>query len=97
MSWELLLAIAALTYGSRALALAFLPPLPARLRVLVDRVPPALFAGLAVSGLVNPAAELAPGHVIAAAVGALVVAPLRSLPVCLLAGLAAYALAAFLA
>lgn len=91
MTFELILVLAVLTYGSRALPLVALPPLPYRLRSVVDRVPPALFAGLAVNSLVLPGPGLAPGEVLAAALGALVVAPFRSLPVCLAAGLVAYA------
>lgn len=90
MSWELLLALGAITYASRAAALAFLPPLPDRLRVVIDRVPAALFAGLAAQSLVMPGGALATGQVLAAAAGALVVAPLRSLPACLLAGVLAF-------
>lgn len=91
MSPELVLVLAVLTYGSRALPLVALPPLPARMRHVLDRVPPALFAGLAAHALVLPDAVAAPGEVVAAAAGALLAAPLRSLPICLAAGLAAYA------
>jgi branched-subunit amino acid transport protein len=91
MTWELLLALAALTYGSRVAALVLLPAPPARVRAVIDRIPPALFAGLAAHSLVIPGQGLVDAPTLAAAAGALVVAPLRSLPVCLVAGVAAYA------
>ena len=94
MNAELVLALALLTYGSRAAALTFLPPLPQRVSEILDRMPPALFAGLAAQSLVEPgAATSAP--VLAAAAGALLATPLRSLPACLAAGLAGWALASF--
>lgn len=92
MSVGLLAALVALTYGSRLLALAVLPPLPAWLSGIVDRMPPALFAGLAAQALVDPSGAPAGLPVLGAAAGALAVAPLRSLPICLVGGLAAYAL-----
>jgi branched-subunit amino acid transport protein len=90
MSWELLLVIAAITYASRAGALVLLPAPSARVRAVIDRIPPALFAGLAAHSLVEPGVGLADPATLAAAAGALVVAPLRSLPICLVAGVAAY-------
>lgn len=93
MSVELLVALVVLTYGSRVAALAILPPLPARLAVLLDRMPPALFAGLAAQSLLDASGALAALPVLAAAGGALLVAPLRSLPLCLAGGAAGYAIA----
>jgi hypothetical protein len=90
MSIELLAALAVLTYGSRAAALAFLPPLPERLVTVVDRMPPALFAGLAAQSLIDASGALAAAPVLAAAAAALIVAPRRSLPICLVAGLIGY-------
>jgi branched-subunit amino acid transport protein len=90
MSWELLLAIAALTYASRAAAIALLPPMPRRLQVVFDRVPPALFAGLAASALITPTEGLAQPQVLAAAAGALLVSPMRSLLICLVGGVVGY-------
>lgn len=97
MSPELIAALAVMTYTSRALALAYLPPLSGGLATILDRMPPALFAGLAVHALIGPEGGLADAPVLAAAAGALVAAPLRSLPVCLVAGLVAYAAVATLA
>jgi branched-subunit amino acid transport protein len=90
MSLELIVALAMMTYASRVLALAYLPPLPARLDTILDRMPPALFAGLGAHALIGPAGSVADTPVLAAAAAALVVAPRRSLPICLVAGLVAY-------
>jgi branched-subunit amino acid transport protein len=85
-----------LTYGSRVLALALLPPMPAGVAAVLKRMPAALFAGLATVSLVGPGGELAQPAVLAAALGALLGAPLRSLPICLVGGFVAYVLAAVL-
>ena len=66
MSWELILVLAAITYGSRAAALVFLPRLPDGVRAVIDRMPPALFAGLAVHSIVAPGGVLADGATLAA-------------------------------
>lgn len=97
MSWPLLIGLALLTYGSRALALACMPPVPPRARHVLDRMPAALFAGLAAQALVAPGGAVAEPGVLAAAAGAVVVAPLRSLPACLVAGIGAFLLVAALA
>jgi branched-subunit amino acid transport protein len=96
MSLEFILLVAAITYGSRAIGLAVLPDLPPRVASTLDRMPPALFAGLAMQALVLPGPTLAGPGVLAAVVGALLVTPRRSLPACLLAGTAAYVAAALL-
>ncbi len=96
MSPALIAGLAVMTYASRALALAYLPPLPARVSVILDRMPPALFAGLAAISLIGPGGGAADLPILAAAGGALLAAPRRSLPMSLIAGLAAYALAAAL-
>jgi len=97
VSVELLLIVAAITYGSRMLGIVVLPVMPPRIAAVLDRMPPALFAGLAMQSLVTPGPELAAPGVVAAAAGALLVAPLRSLPMCLLAGIVAYLLASAIA
>lgn len=91
-----MLALAVLTYGSRVLALALLPPMPVRIALILERMPAPLFAGLAMQALLTPQGP-APLPVFVAAAGALAVSPLRSLPVCLVAGLVTYALAALIA
>jgi branched-subunit amino acid transport protein len=93
MSLEFVLLVAAITYGSRALGLAGLPDLPPRVNAVLDRMPAALFAGLAMQAVVLPGPMLAGSGVLAAVMGALLVAPRRSLPVCLLAGTIGYAFA----
>ena len=97
MSLEFIMIVAAITYGSSAIGLAVLPDLPPRVASTLDRMPPALFAGLAMQALVLPGPEVAGPRVLAAVAGALVVTPLRSLPACLLAGVAAYVAVAVLA
>lgn len=90
MSWEFVLILAAITYGSRAAALVFLPSLPHRVRVVLDRMPSALFAGLAAHSLVVPGVGLVEAPILAATAGAIAVSPMRSLLICLVAGVAAY-------
>jgi branched-subunit amino acid transport protein len=90
MSWELVLLIGAITFASRAVSVALLPQLPARFRHVVDRMPAAIFAGLAARELVLPGTGLADLHTLSAAAGALIVAPRRSLLVCLIGGLIGY-------
>lgn len=96
MTPELVLLLAAITYGSRALALAFLPPLPPRLARVLDRMPAPLFAGLAAQALVGAGGQVAAPDVLAAAGGAIVMSPLRSVPACLAAGLVAWVVAGWL-
>ena len=90
MSWELIAVLAAITYGSRAAALVFLPSLPHNVRIVLDRMPAALFAGLAGHSLVVPGVGLMEAPILAATAGAVLVSPLQSLPLCLMAGIAAY-------
>ena len=93
MTWELVLVIGAITFVSRAISLVVLPQLPARVRQVLDRMPAAIFAGLAAHSLVVPGGGLADIHTLAAAAGALIVAPLRSLLVCVVCGLVGYVVA----
>ena len=90
MSWELVAVLGGLTYLSRAMAVVLLPSLPERLREFLDRMPAALFAGLAVHSIVSAGGTLADGPTLAGAAAAALVAPFRSLPVCLIAGIAGY-------
>ena len=96
MSWELVLLLALLTYASRAAALTLLPPLPRPVRQVLDRMPPALFAGLAAHSIVIPGGTFVDAPVLAATLAAVIVSPLRSLPACLVAGVAGYLLWGFL-
>jgi branched-subunit amino acid transport protein len=93
MSLTLIIILAVITYASRVLALAVLPPPSRSLEGILNRVPGPLFAGLAALSLVGPGANIADGSVLLATAGALVAAPSRSLLVVLVAGLAGYWLA----
>ena len=90
MSLALIATIALLTYGSRALALVFMPHPPDRARVILDRIPAPLFAALAVTSIVEDG-DLASAETICAAIGALLATPSRSLLWVLVGGLAGYA------
>jgi branched-subunit amino acid transport protein len=94
MSLWVVVALAALTYGSRAAALVLLPQPKGHLERVLGRIPVPLFAGLAVLSLITPERLLAPPPELAAAFGALAVSPLRSLALCLVAGLGTYAIVA---
>jgi branched-subunit amino acid transport protein len=93
MSDELIALVALLTYGSRMAALALLPPMPPRVAVVLERMPPALFAGLATTSVLTPGGVLAPAPILVATIAAIVVTPFRSLMACLAAGLVGYAVA----
>ncbi len=96
MSLPMLLGLAVLTYGSRALALAFLPAAPPWLDRILRRLPASLFAGFAALGVVESDATLTATPVLAAAAGALIVSPTRSLLLVLIGGAAGYAVASLL-
>ena len=90
MSWALLLAVAAVTYVSRAIGLLALPPLRGRLREVLETLPVPLFAALAALPLVVDGA-LAARPVLAAFAGAVAaVLVRRTLLVALVGGLAGY-------
>ena len=91
MSLPLILAIAALTYASRAIALVAMPHPPDRLKAILDRIPAPLFACLAVASLIGEGG-LAPAATMSAAVVALIATPSRSLLWVLVAGLLGYAI-----
>lgn len=90
MTLLLVVAIALLTYASRAVALVLMPDPPARIRVVLDRIPAPLFASLAAVSLFDGRA-LAPGPTLFAAAGALVATPTRSMLWVLVGGLLGYA------
>ena len=91
MSTGLILAVAAITYGSRALSLALLPEPPERVRVVLDRVPAPLFAGLAIASLFDNGEPLEI-EAWGAALGALAAAPAHSLLWALVGGGVGYAI-----
>ena len=89
MSVGLIVVIALLTYGSRALALVLMPDPPARIQEVLDRIPAPLFAALAATSLIEDGA-LAEPSTLSAALFALVASPTRSLLWVLVAGVAGY-------
>ena len=91
MSIPLLLGIALMTFGSRAIALVLMPDPPAHVRAILDRVPAPLFASLAAVSLV-PEGDLVAAPTLCAAAGALAATPTRSLLWVLIAGLSAFLL-----
>jgi hypothetical protein len=92
MSPLLLVAIAALTYGSRAASLVFLPRPSGRLEVILGRMPAPIFASLATLTLITEDGALTEGPILVAALGALLVSPKRSLAVCLIGGIVGFVL-----
>jgi hypothetical protein len=84
--------ISLITYGSRAAALALLPRPGGRFDAILGRMPAPIFASLAMLSLVTEDRSLAGGPIFLAALGALGMAPKRSLPLCLIGGIAGYAL-----
>ena len=92
MSGLLLAAIAAITYGSRLAAMAILPRPTGRLEQILTRVTPAIFASIATLSLITDQPGLVGGPILLAALGALLAAPRRSFALCLVAGVAGYAI-----
>jgi branched-subunit amino acid transport protein len=85
----LIVVIAVMTYGSRALALVAMPDLPERSRAILDRVPAPLFAALAAMSLFGDG-NLVEARTLVATAGAVLVSPTRSLLLVLIGGLAGY-------
>jgi hypothetical protein len=82
--------IAAITYGSRAAAVVFLPRPSGRIEQVLGRMPAPIFASLATLALITDHRTLVGLPVLCAALGALIAAPRRSLAICLIGGLAGY-------
>ena len=95
MSIGLIVVIALLTYGSRALALVLMPDPPARVQMVLDRIPAPLFAALAATSLIEDGAFVATST-LTAALFALAASPTRSLLWVLVAGVAGYAFGALI-
>jgi branched-subunit amino acid transport protein len=95
MTVLLVIGIAALTYASRALALALMPDPSPRLRTVLDRIPAPLFASLAALSLVGGGGQPTTTSLCAAA-GALVATPTRSMMWMLAGGLLGYVIGAAL-
>jgi hypothetical protein len=92
MSPILLATIALITYASRAAAFVLLPRPGGRFGAVLGRMPAPLFASLAALTLVTDDRSLAGAPILCAALGALVLSPRKSLPLCLIGGLMGYAL-----
>jgi hypothetical protein len=91
-----LAAIALITYGSRVVALVFLPRPGARIEAMLARMPAPIFGGLATATLMTGDGSFVSGPILWAALGALLVSPTRSLLFCLAGGAAGYGLGALL-
>ena len=96
MSALVLVAIALITYVSRAAAVVLLPRPGPRLETILSRIPAAIFASLATATLLADGGAPGSGPTLAAAAGALLLSPGRSLLLCLIGGAAGYAAAAWL-
>jgi Branched-chain amino acid transport protein (AzlD) len=83
----LVAAVAAITVGSRVLALAFVPPPRGRLAAVVDRLPAPLFAVLAAVTLLGGDRRVDPA-VLGGALAALATMRCRSLLITVITGLA---------
>jgi len=96
MSLLTVLALAAITYGSRLSAMVVLPRPSGRIEAVLARVPAAIFASLATLSLITPERQLVAPPVMVATAAAVLVAPRRSFALCLAAGIAGYAVAVLL-
>lgn len=94
MSPLLLVAVALITYASRAAAVVLLPRPSARFETILSRIPAPIFASLATATLMTEGGSLIGGPTLGAALGALIVSPARSLLLCLVGGAAGYAVSA---
>ena len=92
MSVLTLVAIALMTYGSRAVSLVLLPRPSARVEAVLARIPAPIFASLAMATLLTDDRTITTGPILWAAIGALLTSPLRSLLVCLIGGAIGYGL-----
>ena len=96
MSPLLVAAIALITYGSRAAALAFLPRPDGRLEAVLGRMPAPIFASLATLTLITEEGTLTGGPILVASLVALLVSPKRSLAVALAGGIVGFAIGTLL-
>ena len=93
MTIWLIIALALLTYVSRAAALVLLPRPSERFEAVLQRVPAPLFAGFAAMSLVTDSRDVAPTETLAAVAAAVVASRSHSLLVILAAGSAGYLVA----
>jgi branched-subunit amino acid transport protein len=89
-------ALALITYISRAVPLVLLPRPGPRLETVLSRIPAPIFASLATATLLGDGGAPVSGPTLAAAAGALLLSPARSLLPCLIGGAVGYAAAALL-
>jgi branched-subunit amino acid transport protein len=91
MTTQVLVAIALITYVSRAGAVVLLPRPGPRFETILSRIPAAIFASLATATLLGDGGAPVSGPTLAAAAGALLLTPARSLLLCLIGGAVGYA------
>lgn len=91
MSPLVLVAIALLTYASRAAAVVLLPRPSPRFETILSRIPAPIFASLATATLLGDGGAPVSAPTLAAAAGALLLTPARSLLLCLIGGALGYA------
>lgn len=92
MSSVVLVVVALITYASRVATLVFLPRPRGRFEAVLERMPAPIFTSLAMLTLVTEDRSWAGGPILYAALGAAIMSPKRSLPLCLIGGVAGYAL-----
>lgn len=92
MSAVVLVVVALITYASRVATLVLLPRPGGRFEAVLGRMPAPIFTSLAMLTLVTDDRSLAGGPILCAALGAAIMSPKRSLPLCLIGGVAGYAL-----
>jgi branched-subunit amino acid transport protein len=91
MSPLVLVAIALITYASRAAAVVLLPRPSPRFEAILSRIPAPIFASLATATLLGDGGVPVSAPTLAAAAGALLLTPARSLLLCLIGGAVGYA------
>jgi branched-subunit amino acid transport protein len=96
VSSVVLVVVAVITYASRVATLVFLPRPSGRFEAMLGRMPAPIFTSLAILTLVTDERSLAGGPILGAALGAAIMTPKRSLPLCLIGGFAGYAVGTLL-
>jgi branched-subunit amino acid transport protein len=96
LSLMVLVVVAFITYVSRVATLVFLSRPGGRVEVVLGRMPAPIFASLAILTLVTGDRSLANPPILCAALGAALMSPARSLPLCLIGGIGGYTLATLL-
>jgi hypothetical protein len=96
VSLLVLISLALITYVSRAVAVVLLPRPSTRFETILSRIPAPIFASLATATLLADFGAPESGPTLAAAAGALLLSPARSLLLCLIGGAVGYAAGALL-